>query len=83
MPGQPMRHLAFYAAAVVGRSLRRLLLFGSLLGLTATSAFAAGKKAAAPAESAPEVSYPVVDWLIVVVLIGLAVFVVCRTSRRT
>lgn len=26
--------------------------------------------------------YPVLDWLIVVVLIGAALFVVCRTSRR-
>jgi hypothetical protein len=83
MPSQPMRRLACDAAAVLGRSLRRLFFFGSVLGLSAASAFAAGKKTAAPAESASETSYPVVDWLIVVVLIGLAVFVVCRTSRRT
>ena len=46
---------------------------------------AAGKSGkSAPVETPAEgTSYPILDWLIVVAMIGLAVFVVCRTSRRT
>jgi hypothetical protein len=33
-------------------------------------------------ESAAEGGYPIIEWAIVVVLIGAALFVICRSSRR-
>jgi hypothetical protein len=71
------------AAVLLRRSLRQLFLMTPMLAWSAV-AFAAGKTAPPPAETTPsEPGFPVLDWLIVVVMVGLAVFVVCRTSRRT
>jgi hypothetical protein len=46
---------------------------------------AQAQKTAAPAPETPAAeggTWAFVDWLIVVVLIGAAVFVICRSSRR-
>lgn len=67
---------------------------GSLVGAACAwyVAFFAGRAALAAApgriapvlaqESSGEGGYPILEWLIVVVLIGAALFGICRSSRR-
>ncbi len=43
---------------------------------------AQAKKTAAPEAPAETGSWPILDWLIVAVLIGAALYVICRSSRR-
>ena len=72
-----------HVAAIAGRWLRRGLLASGLFAMAPGVAFAGWQTALVPvlAEEGGE-GYPILDWAIVVVLIGLAMFVICRTGRR-
>ncbi len=43
---------------------------------------AQAQKTAAPEPGTEGSSWPILDWLIIVVLIGAALFAICRSSRR-
>jgi hypothetical protein len=56
---------------------------GALAGLVLTSRVVlAGVSPILADESSGEGGYPIIEWAIVVVLIGAALFVICRSSRR-
>lgn len=74
----------------------RLSLFAKLLGascgaiggaiLSGRAAFAKGSPAAqsnAAQDTSGGGGYPIIEWAIVVVLVGVALFVICRSSRRS
>jgi hypothetical protein len=78
-------------ASVAGRVVALALVWGIGLAHTAQAAWAttvlpvlaqAAQKTAAPETPAEGGSWPVLDWLIVVVLLGAALFTICRSSRR-
>jgi hypothetical protein len=71
--------------------IRRLSAFGKTLGAfcgailadhAARADWRANLSPLLAQESAAEGGYPIIEWAIVVVLIGAAVFVICRSSRR-
>jgi hypothetical protein len=72
----------------VGRFLTLLIAFGLALGQSAQAAWSnvapvlAQAQTTTPAEPAAETSWAILDWAIVVVLIGGALFAICRSSRR-
>jgi hypothetical protein len=73
------------ARGSIGRSLRRLSIFPAACALALAQAaplLAQAQKTAAAEPAAEGGSWPIVDWLIVVVLIGGAIYVICRSSRR-
>jgi hypothetical protein len=56
---------------------------GALAGLVLSSRVAvAGVSPILAEESSGEGGYAIIEWAIVVVLIGAALFVICRSSRR-
>jgi hypothetical protein len=73
----------------IGRSFAAIIAFGLS---TAHSAFAgwstrlwpvlAQAKTTPTSEPAAETTWPILDWLIVIALVGAALYVICRSSRR-
>jgi hypothetical protein len=71
------------------RFLTLSIAFGLAVGHSAQAAWSANlvpvlaqAQTTAPAEPAAETSWAILDWAIVVVLIGGILFAICRSSRR-